>query len=1589
MSRKAFARSGREDAFAGSAFRSSGNFGAFACVSKLSYLAELPDFSSLIPSLAVPFKSLSLKKDDATKTRALSDITTFVKNHAFVSGESDGVLAAWVKLYPRTAIDTSNRVRELSHCLQYEIMRWGRKHMEKHIPAIVGSWLTGTFDRYKPAARAATDGLTSFLNTPERLTSFWKKCQLQILEYAIQAARETPETLSDDRDRADRPVEARTKFLRVIGGGIGLVVHLFSIIDDKERSPYSGKYDEFLSVENVWDMASAEDQLLRKSCFQLLSFCLDHKRPLLDNVESRFRCYIVSHGLNCDQTGSSVEFLRVLTKLTKQYPGVWAASGNKTRKKSPVASLQSFIEKGSQGGTGAYWVCLDRLLAAVPLDVSFSTAEGFAHAMRIGISNRFEPRQNATEAWACYVELLRRYSGLLRSVDESRHTQFIQQSLFPLTSHYLSQEPSLWATGGQAPILLRAHNVAVNSGALRALETEWEGLAENVVARMASSLPEKSSNYQTSQETAADAGGRWFTLVGAIANEHHESVAVLAPSRKLVTQCIEILERRNFKPFGLASTIEAAANKLPTIFGGSDGPNLVNLICDNIDSVLPSPSCKYLFSSVRALSSSSDIKTRKTYRDSLPRLINAVVGHASEPNVAEAVATLISNGDDIGHAVLENAELQSFIAGACLEYAEGKCTYRTLFESAFSSRILAGENARRVVRLLIESLDSDRENANTLPGIELIAHQQPEAVMEDEALHVDLLAKLFGLSHRHTPGASKIKTLLDKSKPSSGKSAVVTVIQSNLSWAGHQSLEIHTLVDQANWAVKSGTASLNELLPDLKVGMQELIRFFHNASPPLSLSCSLGGAQFLVSTQEANDFPKISGRDRLGVSVPARMALYTLRMLSYGPEAEPLLVERRVHMIYFLMLTSQLASDQITMMNNDRLWKSLSTEVALSQAEEVIKSTNKILHEITTTEDGWAPGSLMGELMTVMVEESKALNPPNLYAARCLAYLFRVYSSARGFSRTMEECLSKLDLFKVSPKHALGASAVLSGLSELLLFCKPVINFCNRLVSDVPDLKPEGEKTLMTLVLLNSAASVFDPGSLPVANNRVVFAVQRITAWFADPEELDHRIAIEACKSLQKLLPCMKSIYGSYWEDTLTFCTYLLQRAEGDPVDIRLPYVHAALRLEACILSLEDPNDDLVEAIENSEKERSLATLELLSLPRGPETQPQTIVESLLCRRVDKIPLKYVKDAPDIYRLVASESRHVQTAAFNILHKALPEQQQQISVNVALDRTCAKLPDELLSLLLEPPTLEHYSDDALALFPTEVRSYLLTWLLIFDTFSMASHKVQGDYTAHLKACDSIIPLLDFTFDVLGHSAASPLKLEREGFDSSHILSYDVHVADSEPEEKNMHWLLLHIFYRLLECVPGLFKAWHINCKTKQTKIAVRGWTEKYYSPLVIEKALDAVAEWARDQDAGGNDDDEKELNVKVVKPSREVIAGYEVDDLEASISIKLATDFPLGGVTVSGIKRVVVAEKKWQSWMIVMQGVIMFSVSFCCLSLSLSVSVYLSIFSFCLSLFLCSLLSQALMVPIYTLSMPPHPQFFFDHQELSFRTATL
>jgi hypothetical protein len=219
------------------------------------------------------------------------------------------------------------------------------------------------------------------------------------------------------------------------------------------------------------------------------------------------------------------------------------------------------------------------------------------------------------------------------------------------------------------------------------------------------------------------------------------------------------------------------------------------------------------------------------------------------------------------------------------------------------------------------------------------------------------------------------------------------------------------------------------------------------------------------------------------------------------------------------------------------------------------------------------------------------------------------------------------------------------------------------------------------------------------------------------------------------LFPHMSYLYGDHWANVLSYLMLLWDQANELPDQTRpalVPLVHVSLKLYAVIRRMvtaeeakaeDEKNDDIMEAWKEAEPGIGEGLLQLVKLPRGTsdEThQALRIIDELLARQVSSIPLKHLSNIEELYSQLYSQSRSVQEAAYTILRREVLEKQEQVVVQTVLDNTTARLPDELLSLILEAPSMSNLSDESFERgIPLQLRGYLFSWMLVFNYFQHA------------------------------------------------------------------------------------------------------------------------------------------------------------------------------------------------------------------------------------------------------------------------------
>jgi hypothetical protein len=675
--------------------------------------------------------------------------------------------------------------------------------MEKFIPKVVGSWLAGTYDRDRAVARAATDGITSFLDTDDKVRLFWKRCQAQILDHAQEAINETPQTLSDERSITADEVQA--KYFRVAGSSISLVLNLLSKLDKDDILKQQDKYEDFLAKNRrLWALASSEDSFVRRAVGQLLIACLDKQTGIIEAELELISSAFIAEALRSQQTSSAVQLVQALEKLTAQFPHVWSTAYK--GKKPPLSRLRTFVEKGSQGGSPAYWRSLRSIFQILPSGVLPPDVElslDFLQALRQGIGNREEPKTNAAEAWFSYFESVQLLASKLS--DPALQGKLFQESLFPIFEQYLhpTMENSKWTTGNNSTLLAKAFETCVVMNEVdlqQSFADEWHRLADDFLLRLQTSLPEQSKEYHKSQTAVAAEGHRWFSLVSSVLQASRPKVStnlLVILSNKLISTSLETLVNRNGKPYSAAATVEGALRLSPSLMEISHEAMVCigSFIENHLPRLITSPSSTYLISMLNLFQSIPGQASafEKVWRS----VISEILLISDQGQKWRLIAALISN-DTVSGLAQKDQSLQDLFFDAIMRAIEGNTDAWAIFEAAITFSSLSPPTETNVLDQLLKSLDADSLHANgALKAVEFISSIKPGLLRQESTTHVSVITKLLALTELSDSALSTRATRLRCAMEASDKassaddghdSPIIHVIRENLETASPQSL---------------------------------------------------------------------------------------------------------------------------------------------------------------------------------------------------------------------------------------------------------------------------------------------------------------------------------------------------------------------------------------------------------------------------------------------------------------------------------------------------------------------------------------------------------------------------------------------------------------------------------------------------------------------------------------------------------------------------------------------------------------------------------------------------------------------------------
>jgi len=1490
-------------------------------------------------NVVVAFKNLT-KKDSTTKAKALEDLQSIL---ASSSGDPDeAVIEAWVRVFPRLSVETSRRVRQLAHTFNGQLSSRCGKRIARQLPKIAGPWLAGCYDGDKAVARAAQDALKTVFPTPEKIQGVRKTFHEPILSYCKEnLINETEDTLSDKRSVPKEDAEAT--FARVMSTSAAVVVSLLETMDSDELSKQDYLYEAIASDGQVLGFTSHSDAGLRKATFKLYQTYLVKSASVIEANQVAISAAFIYKALIADQTGSSTNFIQTLDLLTEKFPSLWTTSYH--GKKPAISRLKQSLKHGSYSGSSAYWDSMSRLFRRIPSEVFPTTYDEISELLRAtreGIGRR-EERLNTTAAWPAFFTLT---NELVSNLSSEEGDKALDEFTLPIVNQYLfpAEETAQWAVAGAKPAVTIAQ-IALIQHAPLLLERRWPELAAKLIDLAKLSQPEQSKDFEKSQKQVATAGERWAALQRELfgLQQTPESLlrALKASGLSVFNNCISLVVSRSGKPFGATAIIAELLRSCAQQFISDEEFRtvIIKFVAEDAPKLFFSPSQVHLTVCVYALAQDSQFETifqaiiqhissfSGTTEEKLVAL-HSLFSRKVPPNVPRlaqesiVLQDLIKNLDlqslDLGSiTILSHLLKQGIFSDATAVDILTKLTQEltlngpSLEQSLHSWEVVVKEN-KQAVQSFITKVPAGSE---VLPNVLRLEQSEDDAVAAKAAALSSVLTSTMGEGATSAKFGVVLQNL--EKEPLSGSLSIDAVI----------SLALATL-DENKEAIQ-----VHEILPSVETWESSIDAVARVTASSLSLLSDLGGAVHLLSSIDQTSQGK-TVYDSEGLSQALRIGMYAAQVLARG-DLQQSSTEELSDALALLSITALLAEDQSSINGINDIWNSHSPTVIEAEVLDFVKQANECIkkHVIpAATNSNHADVTGLDSLTTSLagITERHPSNSPMTYYASLASAKYRdsVFEE-HGYSSQQSKACEEILMIARQFADTIGVSSCLVGFAQPLAGNQAVMRLCNELVASLTilDASSDSQKGLESLILLANILRTQEDIATTIAKSRLIFFVKHLIQWLEN-DQATETVRSETYKVLNHLLPQMEDIYGEHWGQLLgvllkSWTTIVQEAGDGAISEYQILDAHGSLRLYATlkrIASSEEANDDIVDAIKEHDSQLHDALLGLLrpmSRAADEQHQGQMVTNELLGRQISKLTFKPIADIDDFYSMMYSDSRSIQTATFDLLHNQIPKMQEQVSLDAALEDKAAKVPDELLSLLLEAPSSRILQETPFVrVMPLALQGYLASWRLLFDHFDGSSYRVKSDYVDQLKEGDYLTGLLGLIFGFLGHTSGRPI--------NASSLDIQDYVPDTEPTpEKDAQWLLAHLYYLALLHLPSLVKTYVLDVRSRQTSQAIDSWTAKYVSPVIVSASLQAVADWAGK--SVKDDPDYENMTVKVGMKSKEINASYLVDEQIMAIKIVLPETYPLTPAQVLSVNRVAVKEEKWQSWLRNCSGVITFS----------------------------------------------------------------
>ncbi|KAF4547461.1 E3 ubiquitin-protein ligase listerin-like protein [Elsinoe fawcettii] len=1515
---KSQASSGRAGFGAGTA----GGFGTSAFASQsspLSHVYEPPNFSTISdPNVVVQLKNL-MKKDGKTKSRALEDLISHVT--ASKTDIEEGLFTAYIKLYPRLSIDAERRVRQLSHVLIGHIVAKCGKRVAPQLPQLAGPWLCGQHDPDRATSRSASEAFQNTFSTQEKAQNFLRLFHRQIVEYCRDAVlHETPQTLSDIRNVSKENADAI--YYRVVATSLSLVATLIMHMSKEELDKASDAYTAILTDKIFLELLSAYDPPARNAVIRIFRSCTEGSK-YTDELDYSLTAHVVFNKvLPSDQTATAGDVLGLLVLLTEQQPSIWSTESGS--KKSPDRRLRSFIKRGAQSSVSEYWNLLTNLFDCLPPEVlpsDLTTAKEWMTALLEGATQRQEPR-HITSAWSSYSEIAQH---LWQRLPANDRTTFAQDWLVPVVDQYVqpNETTSKWTIATSKPESIVAKTV-MQDALTDIILPKWAEYTANLIDSVKLSQPEQSNDFDKSQRAVITASQRWLALQLAVLSGQHGvtdtfTAVVQQQLDKLRQAAIDLLGSRRGKPYAAASILVELVKQHERLLPVNSQDAFKGFLDKEAPELLSSPSRDYLFAMLHSFVNSEHYTP----------LWNAWASRLSQQSGSndgsEALVRflLTTCGHQNGSLAVDHDGIQRFLQVylapprlASMSTSELK-PLLDIASDATISQVLSGSVAGLTTSdnpgSVLDSMEVlDQAKPGLLRGFatsDTGSKLLPQLISMQQTAPEDIERKAASL-HERLIGAD--------GRPLSPRSAT-EMVRRELHSTSQGSLPVSVVSEIIASQLQESADEVVDLLTSLGEVWEAALQPFLSQQPAASLSLMdpLAGTLHLVDSQSTIQQP---ANDNEGLTQALRIAMFALSVLS-SLKTDKLEARQEAHLLSLLSWTAVLANDNSNVFGSNKVWTRSASHPAENIVADFVADAQKLVTKRLT--GAGLDSELLAEYSDINMESVAKTSTLEFCKVRAYTYVSHELYEGQGLPKQrVAELEEDIKAYRKDEK-TLPLCAAVTILAPQLKHSTSLQRYFNELVADV-SAGDSSAKELQNLVILNLVLKAEQDLEGIVQKHRLVLLTKHLIGRLGTQGKVSTELRSEVATAIRYLSPQIRDMYGEHWGQVLNTASSILRGGffktrldEG-----RLVLVHATLRLYAAIqkLSLDaEPNEDIFDALKEYQTDLESGIVALLIEDHGSRRSnnvPLDMTEELVARHARKLQTLSDTDAENLWPQLDSSSSSFRTAAFEMLGRYIDIRQEGVSFDAALDKKIARLPEQLLSLILDAPDLDTVLSASFdAGMPSDVKTYLLSWLLVYRHFDKASANVREHYVEDIRSSDYLPPLLDLIYDFLGLTTSRPVDASKFA-----ITTHDF--DDHDDAEKETQSALVHLYYLTLTHLPSLAKQHYLSQSNRTLSNNIATWTAKHISPHVISFLFSRVNEWST---SFASDPSYENFSLKVSPKSREVTASYLIDEQPMSILIALPEAYPLTGASVNGLSRAALDPKKWQSWIRGCQGVIQFS----------------------------------------------------------------